>query len=145
MLNKLQKQVCRTVCPIPAVSLESLTLTHSWSKSFFYCYFFCRCSSKLGELIPFSAITGWWPIILIICMTFLWPFINDISMSMSYALFTCLPHIFSLTYYLNSLSLAFLSTVYLSALPNQLSQMPSISKFLTKSELTTCKISLRAE
>ena len=101
MLNKLQKQVCRTVCPIPAVSLEPLTLTHSWSESFFYCYFFCRCSSKLGELIPFSALTGRWPIILIISITFLWPFINDISMSMSYALFACLPHIFFSTYDLN--------------------------------------------
>ena len=57
LLDKLQKRICRTVGPSLAASLEPLA--HRWnvaSLSLFYRYYFCRCSSKLIQLIllPFS-------------------------------------------------------------------------------------------
>ena len=51
LLDKLQ--ICRTVGPSLAASLDSLA--HSWnvaSKSLFYRYYFRRCSSELDELVP---------------------------------------------------------------------------------------------
>ena len=53
LLNKLQKQICRTVVPLLAASLEPLAhCQHVASLSFFYRYYFGSCSSKLAELVP---------------------------------------------------------------------------------------------
>ena len=53
ILDKLQKQIFRTVGPSLAASLEPLA--HHWnvaSLSLFYRYYFGRCSSKLVQLVP---------------------------------------------------------------------------------------------
>ena len=51
LLDKLQKQICRTVCPSFATSLEPLA-HHQNVASLFYRYYFGRCSSELAQLIP---------------------------------------------------------------------------------------------
>ena len=54
LLDKLQKQIYRTVCPSLATSLESLTL--DWnvaSLSLVLSYYFGRCLSELAQLVPF--------------------------------------------------------------------------------------------
>ena len=57
LLDKLQKRICRIVCPSLAASLEPLA-HHSnvASLSLFYTYYFGRCSSELAllDLFPFS-------------------------------------------------------------------------------------------
>ena len=53
LLDKLQKQICRTVSPSLTTSLE--LLDDHWnvaSLSFFYRYYFGRCSSELTQLVP---------------------------------------------------------------------------------------------
>ena len=53
LLDKLQKQICRTVGPSLAASYEPLA--NCWnvaSFSLFYRYYFGRCSSKLAQLVP---------------------------------------------------------------------------------------------
>ena len=53
LLDKLQKQICRTVGPSLATSLEPLT--DCWyvpSLSLFYRYYFGRCSFELAQLVP---------------------------------------------------------------------------------------------
>ena len=53
MLNKLQKQICRTDGPLLATSLEPIGSTSTFSQlKFFYRYHFGRCSSELAELVP---------------------------------------------------------------------------------------------
>ena len=57
LLDKLQKQICRTVGPSLSACLE--TLAHHGnvaSLSLFYRHYFGRCSSELAELIqlPYS-------------------------------------------------------------------------------------------
>ena len=53
MLDKLQKQICRTVGPSLAASLEPLAhRRHVASLRFFYRYYFGRCSSEVAELVP---------------------------------------------------------------------------------------------
>ena len=53
LLDKLQKQICRIVGPSLADSLESLARRRSMvSLSFFYRYYFGRCSSELAQLVP---------------------------------------------------------------------------------------------
>ena len=53
LLNKLQKQICRTVGPSLAVSLEPLGHRRNLSSlSLFYRYYFGRCSSELVQLVP---------------------------------------------------------------------------------------------
>ena len=57
LFDKLQKEICRTVGPSFAASLEPLG--HHWnvaSLSLFCRYYFVRCSSKLAQLVslPFS-------------------------------------------------------------------------------------------
>ena len=59
LLDKLQKQICRTVGPSLAASLE--TLTNHWnvaSLSLFYRYYFGRCSSELAQLVPLPYFWG---------------------------------------------------------------------------------------
>ena len=54
LLDKLQKRICRTVCPSLTVSLEPLAHCQNIaSLSLFYRYYFGRCSSELAELVPF--------------------------------------------------------------------------------------------
>ena len=49
MLDKLQKQICKTVGPSLAASLEPLAHRRNVaSLSFFYGYYFGRCSSEVG-------------------------------------------------------------------------------------------------
>ena len=53
LLDKLQKQIYRTVGPSLAASLE--TLAHHQnvaSSSLLYRYYFSRCSSELAQLVP---------------------------------------------------------------------------------------------
>ena len=53
MLDKLQKQICRTVGPSLATSLGSLAHRHNIvSLSIFYKYYFGRCSFELTEVVP---------------------------------------------------------------------------------------------
>ena len=53
LLGKLQKQICRTVGPSLAASLEPLAHRRNVaSLSLFYRYYFGRCSSELAQLIP---------------------------------------------------------------------------------------------
>ena len=53
LLDTLQKQICRTVGPSFAASLEPLAHRQNVaSLSLFYRYYFGRCSSELAQLIP---------------------------------------------------------------------------------------------
>ena len=53
LLDKLQKQICRTVGPSLAASLEPLAHRQNVpSLSLFYMYYFDRCSSEPAELVP---------------------------------------------------------------------------------------------
>ena len=53
LLDKLQKQICRTVGPSLAASLEPLAHRRNIaSLSLFYRYCFGRCSSELAQLVP---------------------------------------------------------------------------------------------
>ena len=53
LLDKLQQQICRTVGPSLAPSLEPLAHCRNvTSLSLFYRYYFGRCSSELGQLVP---------------------------------------------------------------------------------------------
>ena len=77
LLDKLQKQICRTVGHSIATSLEHLA--HSWnvaSLSLFYRYYFGRCSSELAQLVPLPFLGGSLLVILIDCLIFLSPFLD---------------------------------------------------------------------
>ena len=53
LLDKLQKWICSTVGPLLAASLEPLAHCQNVaSLSVFYMYYFGRCSSELGQLVP---------------------------------------------------------------------------------------------
>ena len=53
LLGKLQKQICRTVGPSLAASLEPLAHRRNVaSLSLFYSYYFGRCSLELVQLVP---------------------------------------------------------------------------------------------
>ena len=53
LLDKLQKQICRTAGPSLAASLEPLAYHQNVaSLSYFYRYYFRRCSSELAQLVP---------------------------------------------------------------------------------------------
>ena len=53
LLDKLKKQICRTVGPSLAASLEPLAHHRNVaSLSLFYRYYFGRCSSELAKLVP---------------------------------------------------------------------------------------------
>ena len=59
LLDKLQKQICRTVVPSLATSFE--TLAHHAnvaSLSLFYRYYFGRYSSELAQLVPLPFSSG---------------------------------------------------------------------------------------
>ena len=53
LLDKLQKRICRIVGPSLAASLEPLAHRRNVaSLSFFYRYYFGRCSLELAQLVP---------------------------------------------------------------------------------------------
>ena len=53
LLDKLQKQICRTAGPSLAASLEPLAHCQNVaSLGLFYRYYFGRCSSEMAQLIP---------------------------------------------------------------------------------------------
>ena len=53
LLDKPQKQICRTVSLSLAASLEPLAHHRNVDKlSLFYRYYFGRCSSELAQLVP---------------------------------------------------------------------------------------------
>ena len=53
LLDKLQKQICSTVGPSVAASLEPLVHHRNVaSLSLFYRYYFGTCSSELAQLVP---------------------------------------------------------------------------------------------
>ena len=53
LLDRLQKPICRTVGPSLAASLEPLAHRQNVaSLTFFYRYYFGRCSSELAQLFP---------------------------------------------------------------------------------------------
>ena len=59
LLNKLQKQICRSVGPSFSASLEPLAHHQNMvSLSLFYMYYFGTCSSELAQLIPLSFSCG---------------------------------------------------------------------------------------
>ena len=59
LLDKLQKQICRTVAPSLAASLESLAYHRNvTSLNLFYSYYFGRHSSELALLVPLAFSQG---------------------------------------------------------------------------------------
>ena len=107
LLDKLQKQICKTLGPSLAASLEPLVPCQNVaSLSLFYRYYLGRCSSELAQLVPL--LKGGLLVILIDCMisvTLLWCY-KDVYVNSSF------PHIarlcnslpiecFPLTYYLS--------------------------------------------
>ena len=53
LLDELQKRICSTVVSSRAASLEPFThCRNAVSLSFFYRYYFGRCSSELAQLVP---------------------------------------------------------------------------------------------
>ena len=59
LLDKLQKQICRTVGPSLAASLEPLAYRQNVaSLSLLYRYYFGRCSSELAQLVPLPYCQG---------------------------------------------------------------------------------------
>ena len=55
LLDKLQKPICRTVCPSLTASLESLAHHQSVASLFlFFMYYFGMCSSDLAQVVPLS-------------------------------------------------------------------------------------------
>ena len=77
LLDKLQKQICRTVGPSLAASLDLLAHhQNSASVSLFYRYYFGRCSSELAQLVHFLILEGGLLVILTDCMIFLSSFLD---------------------------------------------------------------------
>ena len=59
LLDKLQKRICRTVDPSLAASLKSLAHCRKVAiLSLFYKYYYCRCPSKLAQLVPLTFSRG---------------------------------------------------------------------------------------
>ena len=59
LLDKLQKRICRTVCPSLATSLEPLAHRQNVaSLSLFYRYCFGKCSSELAQMVPLTFSRG---------------------------------------------------------------------------------------
>ena len=69
LLDKLQKQIFRTVGPSVAASLEPLAHHRNVANlSLFYRYYFGRCSSELAQLVPLPKLEGDLLVVLIECM-----------------------------------------------------------------------------
>ena len=88
LLDKLQKQICRTVGPSLAASLEPLAHRQNvGSLSLFYRYYFVRCSSELAQLVPLTILKGGLLVMLIDCMIVLSPFVDVTRMYLSTVFF----------------------------------------------------------
>ena len=82
-IDKLQKQICRTVGPSLAASLGPLAHCQNVARfRLFYRYYFGRCSSELAQLVPLFFLEGSLLVILIDCLIFLSPFLDVTRMSM---------------------------------------------------------------
>ena len=94
LLDKLQKQICRTVGPALAASLEPLGHCQNVaSLNLFYRYFFGRYSSELAQLVPLTFFFEVGLLIILIdCMIFLSPFLDVTRMSMSIVSFLAQLH-----------------------------------------------------
>ena len=59
LLDKLQKEICRTVGPSLAASIEPLAhLQNVTDRSLFCSYYYGRCSSELAQLVPLPFFLG---------------------------------------------------------------------------------------
>ena len=84
MLDRLQKQIYKTVSHTLVASLEPLAhCRHIASVNLLYRYLFSRCSSELAELVPIPHYGGRSNCYSIGCTIFLTPFPDIIRMSMS--------------------------------------------------------------
>ena len=84
MLDKLQKHICRTVSPSLAASLEPSVYCWNVARwSLFFKYYYGKCWSELVELVVFPHSRGSALLILIGCLIFLLPLLDNIRMSMS--------------------------------------------------------------
>ena len=84
VLDKLQKRICKTVCPSLAASLESFAHRQIVANlSFLYRYYFGRCFSELAQLVPLPFLVGGLLVILKGCMVFVSPFLDVTRMPMS--------------------------------------------------------------
>ena len=84
LLGKLQKQICRTIGPSLAASLEPLAHYRNLaSLSLFYRYCCGRFSSELTQLVPLLFLEGGLLVILIDCLIFLSPLLEVTIMSKS--------------------------------------------------------------
>ena len=84
LLDKLQKQICRTVGPSLATSFEPLAHRPNVASLGLFCsYYFDRCLSELTQLVPLFFSGGRSTRHLVDCMIFLIPFLDVTSMSMS--------------------------------------------------------------
>ena len=83
LLDKLQKQICRTVGPSLTTCFEHLAHLGNVTESPFYRYYFGGCSSALAQLGPLPFSRGGLLVILLDCIIFLSPFLDVTRMSMS--------------------------------------------------------------
>ena len=84
MLDKLQKHICRTVSPSLAASLEPSVYCWNVARwSLFFKYYYGKCWSELVELVVFPHSRGSALLILIGCLIFLLPLLDNIRMSLS--------------------------------------------------------------
>ena len=83
LLDKLQKQICKTVMLVFQL-LPLKPLSHCWnvaSLGIFFRYYFGRCSSELAPLVPLPILVGGILLILIDYMIVLSPFLDVTRMS----------------------------------------------------------------
>ena len=84
LLDKLQKQICRTIGPSLAASLEPLVYRGNVaSLSLFYRYYFGRCCSELAQPVPLPFSRGRSTRYFDRLHDFLSPFLDVTRMSMS--------------------------------------------------------------
>ena len=84
LLDKLQKQICRTLGPSLAASLKTLTHRQNVaSVSLFYRYYLGNVLRNWLNWFHFLFLEGGLHVTLIDCMIFLSPFLDVIKMSMS--------------------------------------------------------------
>ena len=83
-LELLQEQLCRTVGPSLAASLEPLAHCQNVASLSLFCrYYFGRCSLNWLNWLQFLFVVGGLLVILTDCMIFLSPFRDVTRMSMS--------------------------------------------------------------
>ena len=85
LLDKLQKWICRTVCPSLAASLEPLAHCQNVTSlsRFFFFFFLLDVHQNCLNWFHLFFLEGGLLIILIDCMIFLSPFLDVTKMSMS--------------------------------------------------------------